>query len=212
MSNLNRTLVATMLLVGLSLVVIGQSARDRNRDRWQRPDEVMDELGLESGSAVADIGAGRGYFTYKFAERVGPAGRVYAVDIQQERLDQIRRGLSQRGFRNVELIHGEPDDPGLAPDSVEAILIVNAYHEMRDFDEMLQAMHRALKPGGVLGIIDAEATEGRQRSRYHRDHEIPESLIKEDAARNGFDFLRKGKGFVSSGDDWYFLIFEALSP
>jgi len=180
-----------------------------SRDRWQRPQEVMDELGLKAGSTVADIGAGRGYFTFRLAERVGSGGRVFAVDIDENDLRRLGNRAKDQGLLQVVTVSSAPNDPRLEPSSVDAILVVNAYHEMRDYDAMLQAMFRALRPGGRLAIIDEGSEPGKPRSSYHSSHEIPESLVREDAERNGFRFLHKPQGFrTGDGDDWYFLIFE----
>ena len=120
------------------------------RDAWQRPAEVMDELGIRAGSVVADVGCGRGYFTVRLAERVGPQGKVYAEDIDNDVLDAVRREVKKSGFAQVETIVGKPDDPGLPPASVDVVLAMNTYHEWRKYDAMLQGLYRALKPGGLL--------------------------------------------------------------
>jgi predicted methyltransferase len=156
------------------------------RDRWKRPQEVMDELGLTAGSTVADIGAGRGYFTFRLAERVGAAGKVYAVDIDEKELRRLGSRAKEQALPQVITVLSAADDPRLAAASVDAILVVNAYHEMRDYDAMLQGMLRALRPGGRLAIIDEDSEPGTPRSAYHSSHKIPESLVREDAERNGF--------------------------
>ena len=175
------------------------------RDSWQRPAYVMDELGIALGSSVADVGAGDGYFTMHVADRVGDKGTVYAVDISTRALATIDSKAAARGYKQVVTIQGVNDDPRLPEASLDAILIVNAYHEMIEFDAMLRAMHRALKPGGRLGIIDANAAPGLQRSQYQKDHHIPESLIREDALRNGFTFRNKGEELRNH--DWHFTVF-----
>ena len=201
------------------LIVFGNSvgfAQDRRsesdwakRDAWQRPAEVMDALGLGPGSTVADIGAGRGYFTMRLAARVGPQGRVYAVDIDEGNLNRLRSRAERDKLPQVSAILSSASDPRLEPESVNAILVVNAYHEMRDFDSMMQGMFRGLKPCGLLGIIDHEAAEGRPRVDYHSSHRIPESLVRTDAERNGFRLVGKKPGFhTGDGDDWFFVIFE----
>lgn len=180
------------------------------RDVWQSPEEVMDELGIRPGSVVGDVGCGTGYFTFHFAARVGPNGKVYAEDIDVEVLRKIQAHLQKEHLKQIETIEGTSEDPKLPPDKLDAILITNAYHEMKNFDRMLQSMYRALKPGGVLGIIDHEAEPGQSRSDYQEHHRIPEQLVRDDLARNAFHFLRKEPGFEStqSGKKYYFLIFE----
>ena len=109
-----------------------------------------------------------------------------------------------------EAIFSAADDPKLPENSLDAALIVNAYHEMREYDAMLQGIYRALKPGGRLGIIDEDDRPGRQRSEYHSRHSIAEDVVREDAGRNGLRFLTKERGFERGdrSEDWYFLVFE----
>lgn len=193
----------------LALQDRGNESNWPSRDRWQRPQEVMDELGLVAGSAVADVGAGRGYFTFRLAERVGKEGKVYAVDLDERDLGRISDRAKRENLTQIETVRGAAADPRLPADSVDAIIVVNAYHEMRDYDAMMRGMFRALRTGGRLAIIDEEAQPGKSRSSYHSSHEIPESLVREDAERNGFRFLRSPQGFRNAdGDPWYFLLFE----
>ena len=102
-----------------------------DRDRWQRPDRIMDELGIADASRVADVGAGSGWFTIRLARRVGPQGLVYAEDVQQEMLNAISRRVQREGLANVRPVLGRGSDPRLPPASLDAVLIVDAYHEIR---------------------------------------------------------------------------------
>ena len=180
------------------------------RDVWQRPEEVMDELGIKPGSVVADVGCGSGYFTFRFAARVGATGKVYSEDIDSEVLHKIQSRSAQEHLAQIETIQGTADDPKLPTEKLDVILVMNAYHEMKNYDHMLQGMYRALKPGGTLAIIDHEAVPGQPRSEYQDSHRIPEQSVRDDLARNGFQFLRKEAGFEStvSGKKYFFLIFD----
>ncbi|HXN21162.1 MAG TPA: methyltransferase domain-containing protein [Candidatus Dormibacteraeota bacterium] len=179
------------------------------RDRWQHPAQVLDALEIRAGSIVADVGAGDGYFTFHLAKRVGPTGRVYAEDIVDKELAKIRSVAAQRHLTQIETIPGTPSDPRLPADALDAILVMNAFHEMENFDEMLQGLLHALKPGGLLAIIEAEDKMGEPRSAYQKRHKLPEELVRQDAARNGFQFLRKLPGFTNPDRDrtYYFLLF-----
>ncbi len=202
-----------LMATGLALASFAQDRRNESdwvrRDGWQRPNDVMDALGLAAGSAVADIGAGRGYFTMRLADRVGPSGRVYAVDIDEGNLARLKDRAERENLKQVITVLSTTSDPKLELESLDAILVVNAFHEMREFDPMLQGMLRGLKPCGLLAIIDGEAPEGRSREDYHSRHDIPESLVRSDAERNGFRFAGKKPGFrTGDREDWYFLVFE----
>src|SRR6478752_8686057 len=112
-----------------------------DRDAWQKPDLIMDALRIGDGSVVADVGAGGGWFTVRLAKRVGPNGKVYAEDIQPEMLAAIRRRVMREGFSNVLYVQGktaDPSDPGLPENALDAVLIVDAYHEIANPVNLLQ--------------------------------------------------------------------------
>jgi len=172
---------------------------------------VMDALGLRAGNAVADVGCGEGYFVLRLARRVGPEGIVYAVDVNDEMLDKVRQRVEREGLANVRIILGKKDDPLLPADTLDAALIVNAYHEMREYDAMLRAIYAALKPGGRLAIIEPVGEENADRAAHFARHTISEKLVQQDAARNSFQFRGKERGFDrpnSPRRHWFFLLFE----
>jgi predicted methyltransferase len=189
--------------------VIRSNSEWRERDKWQRPHDLMDELALGPGAAVADVGAGRGYFSFHLAERVGPEGRVFSVDIDERELQRLRRYAERYSYSQIEPVLGQPDDPKLPPGQLDAVLVVNAFHEFRAPGAMLDRMRQALKPGGLLAIVDRDAEPGEPRDAYHQRHSIPETLVRDDAERHGFRLLRRPVGFVTDlGREWYFLVFE----
>jgi len=114
----------------------------------------MDALGLHEGSVVADLGAASGWFTIRLARRVGPNGKVYAEDIQPQMIEVIKRRLPRENLRNVEVRLGTPEDPGLPTGALDAVLIVDAYHEMEQPVALLRNAARALKPKGRIGIVE----------------------------------------------------------
>ena len=114
----------------------------------------MDELGIADGSVVADLGAGGGWFTVRLARRVGPNGRVYAEDIQRQMIEAIQRRVDREGLRNVTPKLGTPTDPGPFDRKLDAVLIVEAFHEMVRPVLLLQNVARDLKPGGRIGIVE----------------------------------------------------------
>ena len=189
-----------------------ESERSRKRDEWQRPAEVMDALGVKTGQRVADIGSGFGYFTFHLAARVGAEGKVYAVDIDEEAITKVRERKEREKLSQVEAILGESADPRL-PGELDAVLIVDTYHEFREYDQTMKAIFRAIKPGGRLVIIDGEAPTGRPRTQYHRLHSIPHELVREEVTRHGFVFKEARPGFYDAeyGKKMYFLIFERPS-
>jgi ubiquinone/menaquinone biosynthesis C-methylase UbiE len=131
-----------------------------DRDAWQRPDMIMDALRIGDGSIVADLGAGGGWFTIRLARRVGPNGRVYAEDIQPQMIEAIARRVAREGLKDrVEPLLGTANDPKLTV-PVDAVLIVDAYHEMEQPTVLLGKVAQSLKPQGRLGIVEYRSDGG----------------------------------------------------
>jgi predicted methyltransferase len=138
-----------------------------DRDQWQPPEQIMDDLNIAEGAVVADLGAGGGWFTIQLARRVAQRGVVYAEDVQTEMLDAIRRRALRENLSNVRTVLGTANDPKL-PYGLDAAIIVDGYHEMAcaakpSCDEpvaLLRNVARALKPQGRLGIVDFFPGEG----------------------------------------------------
>jgi SAM-dependent methyltransferase len=128
-----------------------------DRDQWQKPDLIMDALAIFDGAVVADLGAGGGWFSIQLARRVGPNGIVYAEDIQPQMVEAIDRRMRREGLTNVQTRHGTPDDPRLPAGRLDAVLIVDAYHEIEDPVALLRNVARSLKPSGRVGIVDFNA-------------------------------------------------------
>jgi len=180
------------------------------RDQWQRPNALMDRLGIRGSTLVADIGAGEGYFIRHLATRVGPQGKVYAVDIDEKALASLRESSRASGFSQLETVLGAADDPRLPASAVEVTLIVDAYHEFETPDAMLRRIHAALRPGGRLGIVESTDTLGRPRKEYGERHRLPPELLIEEAARQGFRLKTFDPEFAARPAEGgqYLIVFE----
>ncbi len=154
---------------------------ESDRDPWQEPERVLDLLAVGAGAAVADLGAGSGYFAERLAARVGPTGRVVAIDIDEEALAMLRTRFPRPRFPQVDLRRATPTDPQLEPGSLDAVLLVDTYHELTEPAAVLTAIRRALRPGGRLVIVDRGAAEYRPAA-----HAIPEARVVEQAHAAGF--------------------------
>ncbi len=132
----------------------------RDREAWQKPDLIMDALGIADGSIVADVGSGGGWFTVRLARRVGPNGTVYAEDIQPQMIEATERRVLREGLRNVQTVLGTSHDPRLPESSLDAVLIVDTFHEMDNAVALLRNLARSLKPQGRIGIVDYKKQGG----------------------------------------------------
>ena len=123
------------------------------RSLEEQPDSVVEALNLQPTDVVADIGAGTGYFSFRFSEKV-PQGKVYAVDIQPEMLDILNFFKEENGTENVQPILGSETDPNLPPSSIDLALMVDAYHEFAYPREMMEGIVRSLKPDGRVVLLE----------------------------------------------------------
>jgi len=143
--------------------VMGHQAADwlerPERQEEERPDLLIQALKLKPGDAVADIGAGTGYYSWRMAEKVGGKGRVYAVDIQQEMLDLLARKMAEKKINNVQGVLGTITDPRLPTNAVDLVLMVDVYHEFSHPHEMMKAICNGLKRDGRVVFVEFRAED-----------------------------------------------------
>lgn len=164
---------------------------------------VMDELQIVPSQIVADVGCAEGFFTFDLAKRVGKEGQVWAVDIDQAALDQVRKKNAEKKLAQIKIILGTPNDPKLPKRLFDVVIIANAFHEMENYDEMLQAIWRALKPNGILAIID------NAPGWLPPVHAIAEETVVKRTAQNGFRLHRKVPALNGEKEtNFFFLTFR----
>lgn len=159
---------------------------------------LASELGVRPGMTVAEIGAGKGRWTVEMARLVGPSGRVYSTELNPERLDQIREAVREAGLSNVEIVAGSTGSTSLPADCCDAIFMRTVYHHFTQPHAMNRDLHRALREGGAIGIVDFEPTglwqwAFRLRRRIPEGvpsdrggHGIPIGLVEEELQAAGF--------------------------
>jgi predicted methyltransferase len=172
---------------------------DPGREQRLQIDRVMDLLHIKPGSVVADIGAGGGWFSVRAARRVTPKGRVIAEEINPKAVASIQQRAQREHLANIETVLGTPDDPKLAPDSLDAALMLKVYHEIAHPLLVLANLRPALRPGARFGIID--------RNGNGADHGLNESVVREEVEHAGFRQVARYDFTKADGQD-YFLIFE----
>jgi ubiquinone/menaquinone biosynthesis C-methylase UbiE len=124
------------------------------REIEELPETALDKIGIRPGMIVADVGAGVGYFSVRVGKRIGPQGKVLAVDVQPEMLAILRNRAAKAKLTNIEAILGSESDPHLPAKSCDLILMVDVYHELSQPQKMLQKMKQALKPDGRLVLLE----------------------------------------------------------
>jgi predicted methyltransferase len=139
---------------------VGRFERD-GRDAYDHREQILAAIGLKPGMTVGDIGAGTGLFTRLFAKEVGPTGKVYAVDIAANFVKHIEQQAQAAGLANVVGVVCRPDDVMLPPESIDLAYICDVYHHFEFPHKTMRSIHRALKPGGQVILIDFHRIEGK---------------------------------------------------
>ena len=156
------------------------------REKDEQPDKALKALDIAPGSTVADIGAGVGYFSWRLAKIVGPAGRVYANEIQSGMIEKIRKNLVERSITNVEPVLGKADDPMLPKGAMDLALMVDVYHELAQPQKMLRRTRESLKPEGRLVLI--EYRKENSPLTINALHSLTVEEVKAEVEPEGFRF------------------------
>jgi ubiquinone/menaquinone biosynthesis C-methylase UbiE len=159
-------------------IVSSRWSTEEARDRVREAERVMDGADIRPGMTVADIGAGEGYYTIRLASRVGPQGRVLAEDIVAEVRDALAERVARERLGTVSVKLGEPDDPKLPAASFDRVLMVHMYHEIAQPYAFLWRLRPALKPDGLVVVVDAD--------RPTQNHGTPPALLKCEFAAVGY--------------------------
>ncbi len=155
-----------------------------DRIESEKPEELLDLLGIKEGDVVADIGAGAGFFSLLAAERVGRTGKVLAVDVQPEMIDGLRMMMTKFEHEHIVPILGNVDDPKLPADSVDHVLIVISYHEFSHPVEMMRHVRNAMKRDGQMLIVEYKAEI--PDSRVEPLHKMSKAEIMKEIPALGF--------------------------
>jgi ubiquinone/menaquinone biosynthesis C-methylase UbiE len=188
--NRSRSWLAALVAV---LVLCGCTSLKRlayegfGRDGWQKPDEVVAALALRAGDRVADLGSGGGYFTFRFSRAVGPAGKVYAVEVDRDMLEDFAERAKKDGYQNIEPILARYDDPLLPEAGVDLIFTSNVYHHIEGRVKYFANAARYLRPGGRIAIVDFD---GRHWTAFF-GHTTPVEVIKKEMQEAGYRLERE---------------------
>jgi predicted methyltransferase len=162
-------------------------------DRSTRQEEensvlTIENMQLQPNSVVADLGAGTGFYTFQIAPRV-PAGKVYAVEVQDRFVKSLQARKQESGLTNVEVVKGGSQTINLPDNSVDMVLMVDVYHELEYPREILQAIHKALKPDGKLLLLEYRAEDPDLRIKEL--HKMSAAQVKKELEANDFEFQRQ---------------------
>lgn len=165
---------------------------------------IVEKLALAPGMAVADVGAGTGLFTRLMAPKVGPEGKVYAVDIAKTFVDHTVMSSHARGLKQVEGIVCTPDDSKLAPASVDLVFICDTYHHFEFPHKTMVSIAKALKPGGRVALLDFERIEGVSSDWTMGHVRAGKDVFRKEIEDAGFELFEEFDLFKEN----YFLVFK----
>ena len=154
------------------------------REEEEHPEQALDAMNIRPGMKIADIGAGVGYMSLRMAKRVGPSGRIYAVDLQPGMLDLLRQRAAAENITNVQPIRGEVADPKLPAGQMDIILMVDVYHELSDPQAMARKIREALKPDGRLILLEYRAED--PAVQIIAEHKMTVEQVKRELEAEGF--------------------------
>jgi ubiquinone/menaquinone biosynthesis C-methylase UbiE len=160
-----------------------------DRVKWQQPDRVVRALNLKPGQTVVDIGAGTGFFTRRFAKAVGPTGHAIGLDVEQSMVDYMNADAKKRKLRNYQARLAKPDDPGLAPHSVDLIFFCDTLHHINDRPTYLHKLLAALKPGGR--VVDVDFKKEPLPVGPPSEHKLSIPLVNAEFHDAGFRLIAK---------------------
>jgi len=176
---LGREIATAMHYTGAAWLV--RESRQREEDCRR----LIEELDVRPGQTVADLGCGNGFYTLKLARQTGPRGKVYAVDIQQELLDMLRRRAREAGIKNIVAVQGTATDPRLPENSLDLVLLVDVYHEFSHPEAMLRALRKSLKPTGRVALAEFRAEDPEVPIKPL--HKMSKRQILKEFTANGFE-------------------------
>jgi predicted methyltransferase len=202
---LNLLVGSAILLVLIGGCVFPQTPKPRLEENRvaEMKRRVIETLDLRPGETAADVGCGDGFYTVPLARFLGPSGKVYAEDISDAELKKLKEQVAKEGLQNVEVIEGAVDDPKLPVGQLDAVLIVNAYHEMTEHAAMLRHVRAALKAGGTFVLMEGiwDSREGQPRNEQIQHHQLAPQLARQEVEAAGFDIVELRDPFIARDPD-----------
>jgi SAM-dependent methyltransferase len=158
-----------------------------NREREERTDLLIQNMGLKDTDSVVDLGAGTGYFSFPIAQQLS-AGKVLAIDIEPEMLKRIEQRKTVSGIQNIETVLASKTNPNIPADSVDVVLLVDAYHEFSHPREVMAAVSRGLKPGGRVILVEYRGED--RKVPIKRLHKMTQQQAKKELNAVGLRWQR----------------------
>ncbi len=169
----------------------------KSRDRWMQIDKLFQLIDLQSGNLVADVGCHEGYLTMHLSKKVGSNGKVYAVDVRNDRLERLKANAEDRNVKNVTTILGDYDDPKLPKNTLDYVFVIDTYHEMTSYKKMLVHFKNSLKTNGKLILLEKikKHAIGKSRDAQVSAHTLSLKYVKKELQEAGFNIEKQVNNF-----------------
>lgn len=183
-------LILTLIFV-LASYAFSQTGIEERGERYtnerQPPDKIMAAIGVKAGMVIGEVGAGQGRFTVHLARKVGESGKIYANDIDESSLEHLRDRCKRIGLNNVDIIHGQVEDPLFPKDSLDMVFMILTYHHLAKPVALFKNLIPSLKPGATVVVVDPDPE--KDKDRWGRESTSEEKMRKE-AGEAGFELVR----------------------
>ncbi len=158
------------------------------RDRWMNVEQLFGWAEVDAGNTVADIGCHEGYLSMHLANRVGKNGKVYSVDVREDRLETLTENAKKRKLQNIVPTLGDYDDPNLPPNAMDVVFVVDTYHEIDEYITVLSHIRKSLKPGGRILVLEKLKDHAKNKSRMDQAnaHTLSSKYVKKELKDAGF--------------------------
>ena len=200
-------------LIAFAIILVGTSV-SCGQPHEHKPEALFKAMEIEEGSRVADVGGGDGDYTVRMSPIVNKSGRIFLVDIDPDKLEELHKRLKEREINNVTPVYSVPGNPMLPNNSLDAILVRNAYHEFRNYMAMLAHLKQSLKPGGRLVMAEPMEKEvaGADRDEQMDDHSLAMKFARKELKKAGFKITKEVDEFIKHNDHHRYWMIVAKRP
>ncbi|PRX54990.1 class I SAM-dependent methyltransferase [Flagellimonas meridianipacifica] len=210
------SLLCTLLISTLSLAQYTSSDWE-SRDKWMKTDFLLEMAEVSAGDVVADIGCHEGYLSMHLARKVESSGRVYAVDVRDDRLATLRENANSRNLSNIITILGDYDNPKLPEGALDCVFVIDTYHEITAYKKVINHIRKALKSKGQIMVLEKlkKRIIGKSREEQVAAHSLAMHYVEKELQQAGFSIVSKieNHGLWEKEDDkqmWVILAKKTL--
>ena len=191
-----KTMLALLLAWTIAPVSISaqyNSSDWSERDEWMDIDRILELAGVSEGQHVADIGCHEGYLSMYLARAVGPRGKVYAADLREDRLEKLNENASERSIYNITTVKAESDNPKLPEGTLDLVVIMDTYHEMKEYMTVLGHVKRSLKPNGRIVVLEKLKSFAKNKNRKEQvsAHTLSSQFVRKELQQAGFKIIEQ---------------------